>query len=646
MLKLFRNRGKALRWIMGGILFLVAASMVITLVPNVFGPADPASEVLAEVSGQPVTTSDVEAALRQLRANNIPPEVLSMNAGSIIENLIAERVLFAESSALGIIPTEEELARWLQEILPDSLFPGGQFVGARAYEGFIRQQLRQTVTEFERRVLYELAIELRLRRLVTDGISVTDQELKQRFHETNDSVQVEWVSVDSDGLQGQVSPSSEQLREYFESNKLRYRQAEQRPLRLLTVDPQGIAEQHDISDSEIELYYSQNQYRFEQPERVKLRHILFMTEDESEGQSDATLGEAEGVLQQLRDGADFAEMAKEHSDDPGNADRGGDLGWVSRGMMDPAFEEAGFALQVGAMTPAPVKSQFGYHLIRLDERQTGSVKPLSEVREVIRGDLQAERSQSDRYALVERALTAAEQADGDLRGAAEQIGVPFQAFPPFSRSELPATLPKSASLIQAIFDQPVGEVFTASQEETVYIGFVTETVPARDSTFEEVDSTVRQDYVVTEAANLARERAGTLAENAREASAGLASAARRMSLAVVTSDFVRRDGDLGELGPVSALGEEAFTKTDGEIQGPVAIGSRWVVFRTIELRQADEAALAAEGDSLRQTLLSEKRNRMFDYFREQKVREYTENGLVLRYEDRIQAYLGLLQRAS
>ncbi len=646
MLKLFRNRGKALRWIMGGILFLVAASMVITLVPNVFGPADPASEVLAEVSGQPVTTSDVEAALRQLRANNIPPEVLSMNAGSIIENLIAERVLFAESSALGIMPTEEELARWLQEILPDALFPGGQFVGARAYEGFIRQQLRQTVTEFERRVLYELAIELRLRRMVTDGISVTDQELKQRFHETNDSVQVEWVSVDADGLQSQVSPSSEQLREYFESNKLRYRQAEQRPLRLLTVDPQGIAEQHDISDSEIELYYSQNQYRFEQPERVKLRHILFMTEDESEEQSDATLGEAEGVLQQLRDGADFAEMAKEHSDDPGNADRGGDLGWVSRGMMDPAFEEAGFALQVGAMTPAPVKSQFGYHLIRLDERQTGSVKPLSEVREVIRGDLQAERSQSDRYALVERALTAAEQADGDLRGAAEQIGVPFQEFPPFSRSELPATLPKSASLIQAIFDQPVGEVFTASQEETVYIGFVTETVPARDSTFEEVDSTVRQDYVVTEAANLARERAGTLAENAREASAGLASAARRMSLAVVTSDFVRRDGDLGELGPVSALGEEAFTKTDGEIQGPVAIGSRWVVFRTIELRQADEAALAAEGDSLRQTLLSEKRNRMFDYFREQKVREYTENGLVLRYEDRIQAYLGLLQRAS
>ena len=646
MLKLFRNQGKALRWIMGFILFLVAASMVITLVPNVFGPADPSSEILADVDGQPVTTNDVEAELRQLRASNVPPEVLSMNAGSIIESLIAERVLFAEASALGLIPTEEELALWLRERLPDALFPDGKFAGARAYEGFVRQQFRQTVAEFERRLLYDLAIEQRLRRLVTDGIDVSDQELKQRFHETNDSVRIEWVSVDSDRMRSQVSPSPEQLREYFESNKLRYRQAERRPLRLLTVNPDTAAQQHEISDPEIELYYAQNQYRFEQPERVQLRHILFMPEDESEEQSDAALSEAEGILQQLRDGADFAEMAKEHSDDPGNADRGGELGWVTRGMMDPAFEEAGFALQIGEITPAPVKSQFGYHLIRLDERQTGSVKPLSEVREVIRGDLQAERSQSDRYALVERALEAAQQSGGDLQSAAGQAGLPFHEFPAFSRSELPEALPKSVALIQAIFDEPVGEVFTASQEETVYIGFVSEAVPARDSAYEEVDATVRQDYVVTQAANLARERAETLAENVREASGDLKAAAGRIGLATVTTDFLRRDGDLGDLGPVSALGEEAFTKTDGEVQGPVAIGSRWVVFRTIELRPADEAALATEGDSLRQSLLSEKRNRMFQYYREQKVREYTGNGLVLRYGDRIQSYLGLFQRAS
>ncbi len=646
MLKLFRNQGKALRWIMGFILFLVAASMVITLVPNVFGPADPSSEILADVDGQPVTTNDVEAELRQLRASNVPPEVLSMNAGSIIESLIAERVLFAEASALGLIPTEEELALWLRERLPDALFPDGKFAGARAYEGFVRQQFRQTVAEFERRLLYDLAIEQRLRRLVTDGIDVSDQELKQRFHETNDSVRIEWVSVDSDRMRSQVSPSPEQLREYFESNKLRYRQAERRPLRLLTVNPDTAAQQHEITDPEIELYYAQNQYRFEQPERIQLRHILFMPEDESEEQSDAALSEAEGILQQLLDGADFAEMAKEHSDDPGNADRGGELGWVTRGMMDPAFEEAGFALQIGEITPAPVKSQFGYHLIRLDERQTGSVKPLSEVREVIRGDLQAERSQSDRYALVERALEAAQQSGGDLQSAAGQAGLPFHEFPAFSPSELPEALPKSVALIQAIFDEPVGEVFTASQEETVYIGFVSEAVPARDSAYEEVDATVRQDYVVTQAANLARERAETLAENVREASGDLKAAAGRIGLATVTTDFLRRDGDLGDLGPVSALGEEAFTKTDGEVQGPVAIGSRWVVFRTIELRPADEAALATEGDSLRQSLLSEKRNRMFQYYREQKVREYTGNGLVLRYGDRIQSYLGLFQRAS
>ena len=132
MLKLFRNQGKALRWIMGCILFLVAASMVITLVPNVFGPADVGGETLAEVDGQTVTISDVEAVLRQYRSSEYPAEALSMMAGTVIETLIAERVLLAEAEALGLIPSEEELALWLREQLPDVLFPGGKFVGSAA----------------------------------------------------------------------------------------------------------------------------------------------------------------------------------------------------------------------------------------------------------------------------------------------------------------------------------------------------------------------------------------------------------------------------------------------------------------------------------------------------------------------------------
>ena len=647
MLKLFQNQGKTLRWVMGGLLFLVAASMVITLIPNVFGPAGPANtEILAEVDGQAVTMRDVEVELRQHRASGVPPEAIAMMASTVIENLVAERVLLSEAHDLGLVPTDEDVANWLREYLPDVLFPDGEFIGARAYEGFIRQQFRRTVAEFEREVLFNLAIDLRLRRLVTDSVRVSEAELRQRFHQEGDSVRIEWASVDSASLRDTVPATPEKLREYFDSNRLRYRHAEQRALKLITVGPQAASEEYAITEPEIELYYSQNLYRFEQPERVKVRHILFMTMDKSEDETEEAREKAGEVLAELDDGGDFAALAKEHSEDPGNAENGGDLGWVTRGMMDPAFEDASFALGVGETVAAPVKSQFGYHLIRLDERESGSVKPLSEVRDVIRDDLVAERSQNDRYELMERAMDLAQLAGTALENPASRLDLPFQEFPPFGRSELPDALPKAASLVQAVFEEPAAEVFTVTQEETLYIGIVPEVVPARDAEYEEVEGTVRRDYVDTESANLARQKAESLAEEIREGKSGLAEAARRARVPTETSEFVRRDGDLGDLGPVSALGEDAFAKADGELQGPVAIGDRWVLFRTLELQAADEAELATEGDTLRESLLAEKRNQIFDYFREQKVREYTESGLLVRYGDRIQSYLRSMQSST
>ncbi len=645
MLKLFQNQGKILRWTMGVILFLVAGSMIITLVPNVFGPAGPgAADVLAEVDGIPVTTGDVEVELREHRANNVPPAAISMIAGNTVDALIAERVMFAEAESLGLVPSEEDLALWIRRQLPDVLFPGGKYIGSDAYQRFVRQQFRRTVAEFEREILYQIAISQNLRQMVTDSVSVTNDEIKRRFHEQNDSVRIEWASISADSMRGEVSPTPEQLREYFDSNVLRYRHPERRPLKLMTVGPDAVVSQHEISDAEIELYYSQNEYRFENPERVKVRHILFMTMDQSDDDAAEALKNANAVLAQLQAGGDFEALAEEHSDDPGNAQQGGDLGWVSRGMMDPAFEEASFALQEsGEITKSPVKSDFGYHLIRLDDRQAHSVKPLSEVREVIRDDLRAERAQSERYGLMERAMASAEQAGSALENAAAELGLPFRGFDAFSRAELPDDLPKSSGLVTAIFDQPVGQVFTAAEQDTLYIGFVDAAIPARDAEYAEVSATVRADYIDTEAANLARQRSEELAQAARDGSGDLATAARGERLKTTTSDLIKRDGDLGDLGPVSVLGEAAFTLTDGAVQGPVAVGHRWVVFRTVELQPADESALALDGDALRETLLGEKRSLVFDYFRDQKVRDYGASGLVVRYTDRIQRYLQSMQ---
>ncbi len=646
MLKLFQNQGKAVRWLMGIILVLVAGSMVITLIPNVFGPADPTSgDVLAEVDGFAVTTRDIELELRQQRAGGVPVEAIAMMAGGVLENLIAERVLLSEAGQLGLIPSDEDLAAWLREYLPDVLFPDGNFIGGPAYEGFVRQQFRRTVPEFEREVLQSIAIDQRLRRMVTDGVRVTEDELKRRYHDERDSIRIEWVGVDADRFRQSVSPTEDHLREYFDGNKLRYRHAERRTLRLITIAPDAAAAGGDVDDAEIELYYSQNQYRFEQPERLKVRHILFMTMDKTEEDTEQARRKAEEILAQLEDGADFEALAKEHSEDPANANTGGELPWFGRGEMDPAFEEASFGLQVGELADAPVLSQFGYHLIRLDDRESGSVKPLSEVRDVIRDDLLAERSQTERYALMERAMEQAEAAGPALESVADRLGLPFQEFPAFSRADLPDALPKESALVQAIFEEPIGEVFSISSEATLYLGIVTAMEPARDALYDEVEPTVRRDFIDTESASLARQRSEDLATEARDGNASLAVAARKYGLVPETTDYVQRDGDIEGIGPVDALGEDAFAKTNGEVMGPTAVGNRWIVFRTLDLRVADEAGIATEGEALRRTILNEKRRDVFEYFRQTKVREYTENRQLRRYDNRIQSYLQSMRSA-
>jgi len=424
MIKLFQNQGKTLRWVMGGLLFLIAASMVITLVPSVFSTQQTGTDaqVLVEVGDLAVTMADLDSGLRQyVRAGSVPPESLAFLANNMVDNLLSEKVLLNEANELGLTPTEAELAQWIRDQLPDLLFPNGQYVGTNAYRGFVQQQFQKSIPEFEADLLKDLAIEMRLRRLVTDSVNVGDEELKKIFHQQNDMVQIEWTAVERDGLRSQVTVSEEKLAEYFEANKLRYRKQEERSLKLISIGANYATDNIDLSDDEIELYYTQNQYRFENPERYQTRHILFSTMEKSEEESEEARKKAEDILQQLRDGGDFAALAATHSEDPGNAQSGGDLGWVTQGMMVPEFEQAMFAMQTGELSPAPVKTQFGYHLLRVDAKEAGTVKPIDEVRERIREDLIIERSQSTRLELMDTALTTAQQYGVELEKAGAEV---------------------------------------------------------------------------------------------------------------------------------------------------------------------------------------------------------------------------------
>ncbi len=140
----------------------------------------------------------------------------------------------------------------------------------------------------------------------------------------------------------------------------------------------------EINDAEARKYYQENKAQFSQPERIKARHILIAVEDPASADSKKAAREkAEKILARVRAGEDFAELAKKYSDDPGSREKGGDLGFFSRGQMIEPFEKAAFSLKVGEIAGL-VESPFGYHIIKLEERQPAQTTPYEKVKEQVR----------------------------------------------------------------------------------------------------------------------------------------------------------------------------------------------------------------------------------------------------------------------
>ena len=194
MFDLFRSQKQTVRLMLGGILILVAASMVITLVPGLFSgtSVNPNDPVLAEVDGEPVTVQDLQLRLRDYQnTGQVPPDSMAFMAAQSVENLITDKVLMIEATRLGLIPTEAELAERIRSQL-SFVFEQG---GLPAYETFVRQRFQRSIPEFEEALLRDLVIELRLKRLVTDNVLVGEEELKRTYKLNNDTVQLEYLKV-------------------------------------------------------------------------------------------------------------------------------------------------------------------------------------------------------------------------------------------------------------------------------------------------------------------------------------------------------------------------------------------------------------------------------------------------------------------
>ena len=291
-------------------------------------------------------------------------------------------LLLEEAEKAGIHVSEAELR---EDILATPIFQDetGEFVGNETYQRIVRGYFQMTPQEFERTRTEDLAI-TRLTSMMQRGVYVADADIERSIRRERELADFDAVMLPYERFLNEVSISEDEARAHYELTADEFQREEQRVIRYLVVETSRLRRQLPVDEAELRAYYDEHAEEFLEGEQARAAHVLIRVAPDAdiEAQSEAEI-RAKGVAQIALAGGDFAALAKKHSDDPGTMDRGGDLGWFGRGGIDPEFEKAVFAAKPGDIV-GPVRSQYGYHIIRVDGFRPEQQRPFEDVQEQVR----------------------------------------------------------------------------------------------------------------------------------------------------------------------------------------------------------------------------------------------------------------------
>src|SRR5215510_14061790 len=385
MLDRMRRHRNWLKWSLG----LVCLAFVIFYIPDFLrssGADAASSDTVAVVEGEQIRADEFrrtyQAQLQSYRAaygGNMNEGLLKQLGidQQILQQMVDERAALAEAQRLGLKISDEEVAQRIYAI--PAFQENGSFIGTQRYQQLLASQRPPlTTAEFEDNVRRSLAVD-KLRESLTEWVSISDKELEQEYRRRNDKVKLAIIAFNADRFRPDVTVSDADVTSYFNAHTADFKVPDKRKVKYLLVDVEALRAKVNVPPADIERSYNENIEQYTTPEQVRASHILLKTD----GKDDAAVKtRAEDVLKQAKAGADFAELAKKNSEDDSSAKNGGDLDFFGRGRMVPEFEQVAFTMEPGQVSD-PVKSSFGYHVIKLVDKKPGTTKPIQEVRQQI-----------------------------------------------------------------------------------------------------------------------------------------------------------------------------------------------------------------------------------------------------------------------
>jgi peptidyl-prolyl cis-trans isomerase D len=606
MLRVLRENVKYLSWILWVIIALFVLFVFVDFGTGVRGRG--AVSWAAKVGSDTVSQAEfqrsfqvMENRLRQMYGEQYTPELAKQMQVPLqaLNQAVSDKILLREARRIGLRVGDDEVS---DEIVSMPVFKDdqGRFIGQQQYVQIL-QQNRFTVASFEDSVREDL-LKRKLAAALAADLYISEPEIERTYRDQVERAKIRYIEVPRSRF-GALAVAPADVAAYFQQHRQEYRLPEQREADYLLVEPGRLVGQVQIPDSELQDYYNNHQDEFKQDEQVRASHILLLVNDKrTDAQARQQL---EDIKHRVEKGEDFGAVARQVSEDPGSKPNGGDLGFFGHGRMVKEFDQAAFSAPVNQLV-GPIKSPFGYHLLKVTGRRAAGVPPLAEVREQIRSRLAFDRARQ--LAETKAKDLAARLAAQKPKSAAEVQAIakndPAVTFSPTGKvgqKDPVKELGLAPALNAALFTAKQGDVTTAIEVPRGWaIAWVEAIHPAHLAELAEVEGKVREQLTI-------RGQQDKLIELlTQDKGKPFDQVATELGIPAKESAEFGASGPIPGLGAVPQLAKLAMTMSVGQVGGPVADSRGAVLFQVSERKAWDPAKFAAARDQTRQTLTQQR----------------------------------------
>jgi peptidyl-prolyl cis-trans isomerase D len=612
MLDFMRRQRSALKWVWVIIIFIFSVTLITLYIPmGDLGNVSITNDV-ASVGGENITAREFQTAYKNYvdrMRGQITPEMMRAFRfdRQIMDALIDRHVITEEARRLGLNVTPAEVE---QKILENPVFrENGAFIGRARYQAILNQN-SLTIEDFEANVSNELLSE-KLKSFITASVNVSDQDAEQEYRRRNEKVKLDYFVIDSSKLQDRVALTEKDERDYYEKNKAKYTIPEKRKAKYIFFESLKLRAEVKVTDDELRQYFEQHKDEYTLPERVKAQHILFKTQGKSPEEIEKIKEKARGILDRAKKGEDFSGLAKQFSEDT-TASSGGDLGDFGRGQIPPELERVAFSLGAGAISDL-VQTQFGIHIIKVNEKQERRERPFEDLKEAVRPIVETRKAEQRGSELAQQAAVDL-VGNKDLESVAKKYNAQVRETPLIEPGQAIPDLGNAMELDRKMFLMNKGEIGTSIQVDRGYVvPQLMDIVAAHPASFEEARAKITADAKVEKAQQLATEKAKQ-AEELLKSGKDLASVAKTVGAETKTSDLLTRGAQLPEFGAIAELDKDLFSLPIGKPGTPLTVAGKTLGYTVKERQEINPDEMKKALETMRGDILPQRREQYFNAY--------------------------------